>query len=172
MTKYATGYVLHKAKGAPWTQGLRDYFEYRDLELGDATKGAYFAHVIRAKRAMKGGTGHHKHDVNFHWVYVIKGKVKFDFKGVGEVTLKAGDSHYMPEGCHHELMSFSKDLEMIEMHAPGTIGSIDIPDWRKKKMKPAKDEAKKPVKKGAKQAKAKPAAKKPAAKKKVTKAKR
>ncbi|MGO1117894.1 cupin domain-containing protein [Rhodovibrionaceae bacterium A322] len=122
-------YRVHRAKGAPWTEGLRDYFEYRDLELGEATKGAFHAQVIKAKKAHDGGTGMHKHDVSFHWVYVVKGTVAFDFKDVGLVELNAGDCHYMPEGIHHELMSFSEDLEMIELHAPGEIRSLDIPDF-------------------------------------------
>jgi len=129
MTKYATGYVHHEAAKAGWREGMRDYFVYRDLELGEATDGAYFAQVIKARRAVTGGTGHHKHDVRFHWTYVLKGWVDFDFKGVGLVRLEAGDSHYMPEGCHHELMACSDDFEMIEMYSPGEIGSIDVADW-------------------------------------------
>lgn len=131
MTKYATGYVHYEASSAKWENGLRDYFEYRDLELGDATGGGYFAHLLRAKRAVTGGTGHHKHDVKFHWTYVIKGWISFDFKDVGHVVLKAGDSHYMPDGCHHELMECSEDLEMIEMYSPGEIGTIDVPDFER-----------------------------------------
>jgi mannose-6-phosphate isomerase-like protein (cupin superfamily) len=132
MTRYATGYVHHKAKGAKWEQGLRDYFEYRDLELGLATDGAYHAQVIRARKPVTGRTGHHRHDVQFHWVYIIKGWVTFDFKDIGHIRLEAGDSQYMPEGCHHELMDCSGDLEMIELHAPGEIGSIDVPDFERK----------------------------------------
>lgn len=137
MSKFDTGYVLHKAGDAVWEQGLRDYFEYRDLELGDATNGRYHAHVIRAKQALTGGTGHHKHDVDFHWTYVLKGWVTFDFKDVGHVKMEAGDCHYMPPGCHHELMAFSEDLEMIEMHVPGEIGSIDVPDFEREAGEPA-----------------------------------
>ena len=130
MTKHSTGYVHHKAKDAVWDQGLREYFEYRDLELGNATGGKHYAQVIRAKKALSGGTGHHAHNVHFHWSYILKGWMEFDFKGVGIVRLEAGDCHYMPEGCHHELMACSDDLEMIEMYSPGDIGDIDIPDWR------------------------------------------
>ena len=67
MTKYANGYVHHVSKNAKPEPGFRDYFEYRDLELGDATNGATFAQVITAKKAVEGGTGHHAHNVRFHW---------------------------------------------------------------------------------------------------------
>jgi len=129
MPKFNTGYTVHHAKDARWEQGLRDYFQYRDLELSEATNGQFHAQVIRATRGLSGGTGQHKHDVHFHWTYVLKGWVTFHFKGVGEVRLEAGDSQFMPEGCHHELMAFSDDLEMIEMHSPDTIGAEDVPDW-------------------------------------------
>ena len=35
MTKYDNGYVHHVAKNAKPESGFREYFEYRDLELGD-----------------------------------------------------------------------------------------------------------------------------------------
>ena len=35
------------AAGTKWTQGLRKFFEYRDLGISEATGGAYNAHVIR-----------------------------------------------------------------------------------------------------------------------------
>ncbi|WP_244271943.1 hypothetical protein [Pseudovibrio denitrificans] len=35
--------------GAFEARGLRSYFEYRDLGVADATKGAVVAHVIKAR---------------------------------------------------------------------------------------------------------------------------
>ena len=131
MTKYANGYTKHTAEGAEWTSGHRSFFEYRDLELGDATDGNFYAQVIRAKQPLDQGTGHHAHDVKFQWVYVTEGWVEFEFKDVGLIRLEKGDCHFMPEGCHHELMACSGDLEMIEMYSPGKINDVKIPDWRK-----------------------------------------
>ena len=37
------------AKDASWSKGLRDWVEYRDLGIGDATGGQIHAHVIRIK---------------------------------------------------------------------------------------------------------------------------
>ncbi len=34
MTKFDNGYVHHVSKNAKPEPGFRDYFEYRDLELG------------------------------------------------------------------------------------------------------------------------------------------
>ncbi len=38
-----------RADDAQWTQGLRKFFEYRTLGIGEATGGRYNAHVIRVK---------------------------------------------------------------------------------------------------------------------------
>ena len=54
MTKYANGYVHHVSKNAKPEPGFRDYFEYRDLELGDATNGATFAQGMRRLNVASG----------------------------------------------------------------------------------------------------------------------
>tara|TARA_B100000676_G_scaffold245650_1_gene248164 strand:- start:128 stop:283 length:156 start_codon:yes stop_codon:yes gene_type:complete len=42
-------FFTSSAADAKWTQGLRKFFEYRDLGISEATGGAYNAHVIRVK---------------------------------------------------------------------------------------------------------------------------
>jgi hypothetical protein len=54
MTVFDAGYMLHKAKRAEWKTGLREDFEYRDVEPGEATGCACHAQIIRAKRALCG----------------------------------------------------------------------------------------------------------------------
>ena len=126
------GYQLTRAADKEWEKGLRGFFSYRDLGLSQATRGAFHAHIIRADEAISRGTGKHKHDVSFHWTHVIKGWISFEFQGVGQVRLEAGDSQWMPYGIHHELNGCSDDLEMIEMHSPGEIGDKPVEDWNKK----------------------------------------
>ena len=43
------------AKDAVYQQGLRDFMEYRDLGIADATNGTVRAHVVRVKAEDKGG---------------------------------------------------------------------------------------------------------------------
>ena len=62
------------AADAKWTQGLRKFFEYRDLGISEATGGAYNAHVIRVKKPVTEfpHTGPHVHDLEFQMIYILK----------------------------------------------------------------------------------------------------
>ena len=107
------------AKNATWDpKGLRSFFEYRDLGIGKATKGAFHAHVIRAREATSEGTGAHTHRLDFQMVYVIRGSVTFEYAGEGEFVFGPGDCVLQPPGIRHELKSCSDDLELLEITAP------------------------------------------------------
>lgn len=117
---------ISKAKDGRFVgDGLRKFFEYRDLGIGDATGGGYDAHVIRAREACTEGTGRHRHEVDFQMVYVLKGWVRFWYEGRGEVTLEPGDSVLQPPGIRHELTAGSDDLEMLEITAPAEFATHD-----------------------------------------------
>ncbi len=106
------------------SDGLRPFFEYRDLGIRDATNGAYVAHVIRAKPGVHTEPTLHHHAVGFQMVYVLKGWVKFQYDGVGEVTLKAGSCVHQPPGIKHIEISHSDDLELIEIVAPAEFETV------------------------------------------------
>lgn len=98
--------------------GLRPYFLYRDLGIDRATKGRFGAHVIRAKEAMRGGQGKHTHALGFQLVYVLKGKARFWYDGFGTVEMVAGSSVYQPPGIRHEMLSCSRNCEILEITSP------------------------------------------------------
>ena len=60
-------FCASSAADAKWAQGLRKFFEYRDLGISEATGGAYSAHVIRVKKPVTDfpHTGPHVHDLEF-----------------------------------------------------------------------------------------------------------
>ncbi|MCE8023195.1 hypothetical protein [Billgrantia aerodenitrificans] len=58
-------------------EGLRSFFQYRDLGISTATGGAVLAQVVRAKNAPDIGTGWHLHEADFHLVYMLKGWSRF-----------------------------------------------------------------------------------------------
>ncbi len=70
------------------SEGLRSFFEYRDLGIKAATGGRVGAHVIRAKPGMHGASGWHTHDLEVQLVYVLKGWVEFDYEGVGPLRIE------------------------------------------------------------------------------------
>lgn len=117
--------VSHADTGEFRDDGLRPFFQYRDLGIRDATNGAVVAHVIRAKPGMQPHPERHHHEVEFQMVYVLKGWVKFHYEGVGEVTLKAGSCVHQPPGIRHTELAHSDDLELIEIVMPADFETVN-----------------------------------------------
>lgn len=108
--------------------GPRAFVEYRDLGLSEASGGKIGARHIRAIRPFDKETGWHWHDMSGHFVYILKGWVKFRFEGVeDEVTVKAGTCLSQPAGVPHNVVGQSDDLELIEINLPADYATIDLP---------------------------------------------
>jgi quercetin dioxygenase-like cupin family protein len=105
--------------------GLRPFFQYRDLGIRDATQGKVVAHVIRAKEGTSVISERHHHEVEFQFVYVLKGWIKFHYEGVGEVTLRPGTSVHQPPGIRHTELAHSPDLELIELVLPADFKTVN-----------------------------------------------
>ncbi|MGQ0675814.1 MAG: cupin domain-containing protein, partial [Rhodospirillales bacterium] len=115
--------VVHHLKRRDFKGGgLRSFFQYRDLGIVKATRGRVLAHVIRAtpgrKKGQVRGSGAHTHALDFQMVYVLKGRVRFEYEGYGRVTLRAGSAVYQPPGIRHREIWHSPDVEMIEITMP------------------------------------------------------
>lgn len=105
--------------------GLRGFFEYRDLGIKDATNGKFGAHVIRAVPGAHAIRNNHTHTLEFQMVYILKGWVKFWYEGVGEVVLKPGSCVHQTPGIVHREIEHSDDLELIEITLPAEFGTDD-----------------------------------------------
>ena len=119
------------ADKAIYKDGLRDFLEYRDLGISEATDGDYRAHVLRVKKDCKGDqdmhtTGFHKHLVNFQMYYVLKGWVKFVYEVEGEYTFRKGDCVLAPAAIKHNELSCSDDFEALEILAPADHKTIKV----------------------------------------------
>ncbi len=113
------------AKDAVYKQGLREFMEYRDLGLADATNGKVHAHIIRVKDSHKGSdhdmhtTGPHQHIVDLQFYMVLKGWIKFIYEGQeGELTFRAGDLVHAPGAIRHNEIACSDDFEALEVLSP------------------------------------------------------
>jgi quercetin dioxygenase-like cupin family protein len=106
--------------------GLRSCFEYRDLGIAEATGGRAMAHIIRARPGDAAGFGWHKHSLEFQMYYVLKGWVKFDYDGVGEVLAEAGSCVHQPPGIRHAEIAHSDDLELIEITLPAAFETVVV----------------------------------------------
>ena len=117
--------VSHADKSGFQSDGLRPFFEYRDLGIRDATNGRVLAHVIRAKPGVPAQPERHHHVVDFQLVYVLKGWIRFHYEGVGEVTLKPGSCVHQPPGIRHTELAHSDDLELIEIVMPADFETVE-----------------------------------------------
>ncbi|GAC1595317.1 MAG: hypothetical protein NVS3B28_26490 [Candidatus Velthaea sp.] len=119
--------VAHARDGAFAGAGLRDFFEYRDLGIAAATDGRVGAHVIRARKLLEEPGALHHHTLDAQLVYVLRGWIKFDYEGVGEVLLEAGSCVHQPPGIRHTELGHSDDVEMLEITLPATFGTVVDP---------------------------------------------
>ncbi|HYF60400.1 MAG TPA: cupin domain-containing protein [Burkholderiaceae bacterium] len=110
--------VSHAAGSGFVADGLRPYFEYRDLGVKDSTGGLAVAHVIRARGGHRASGEWHRHGLRLQLVYVLKGWVRFEYEGVGEVRLEAGSCVHQPPGIRHREIEHSADLELLEVVVP------------------------------------------------------
>lgn len=103
--------------------GLRDYFEYRDLGIKESTGGKAVAHVIRARGGHRASGEWHRHDVQFQIYYVLRGWITFEYEGQGIVTAAAGSCVHQPPGIRHREIEHSADLELLEVVLPGDFAT-------------------------------------------------
>lgn len=109
--------------------GLRPFFEYRDLGLAEVTGGTVQAHVNRA--AIPGAPGEwHRHDVEFQFVYLLRGWLRCEFEGHGAVTMRAGSAWIQPPNIKHIVHEYSDDFESLEIILPAGFKTypVDYPD--------------------------------------------
>ena len=124
-------FIVNYAVNAKYQDGLRDFLEYRDLGISDASNGDYKAHILRVKDNFKGDqemhtTGLHKHMVDFQMYYVLNGWVKFVYEGEGELTFKKGDCVMAPAAIKHNEISCSDNFEALEILSPAKHETFTI----------------------------------------------
>jgi quercetin dioxygenase-like cupin family protein len=105
--------------------GLRDFFEYLDLGISDATHGKVIAQLVRAKNAPEAGTGWHVHEAEFHIVFMLKGWARFMYEDK-ETLVSAGDCVHQAPGIRHFLFDYSPDMEYLEIVSPANFTSLSV----------------------------------------------
>ena len=109
----------HEADKAEFAaDGLRTYFEYRDLGIKDATHGDFIAHVIRAREGHNASGQWHVHDCTFQMFYVLNGWARFEYEGNGVHVVREGDCVLQPAKIPHRELEHSEDFEVLEIVAP------------------------------------------------------
>jgi quercetin dioxygenase-like cupin family protein len=117
-----------KPGDTPWrSDGLRDFFLYRDLGVADATGGRVIAQLVKANSAPEEGTGWHQHVADFHIVIMLKGWARFMYESK-EHLVAAGDCVHQRPGITHYLFDYSPDMEYLEVVSPAAFGTVEA-DW-------------------------------------------
>lgn len=96
------------------------------LHDGDAVAGGkVHTHVIRARPGKAPHGDWHYHDCKVQFTYVLKGWVKMQYAGQPPILMKAGSCFFQPPRIKHRELAHSRDLEMIEVVAPGRFNTYD-----------------------------------------------
>lgn len=128
-------FQVSRAEGAKWGDGLRPYFQYRDLGIQRATSDQFRALLLRVRDENSHGgpiemgqhtTGLHYHDVDFQMVVVLQGWMRFVFEGEGEHTFEAGDAWLQPARITHNELECSDDLIAFEIVTPGVHRTVAL----------------------------------------------
>ena len=117
-------YRVAHARDAYWDEGLRPHFKYRDLGMVEATKGKVRAHVIAPTSPCQGPGEVHHHALDFQMVYVLKGRARMHFEGIGEVVMEAGSCMYQEPGIKHAVLEYSDDYTVIEITIPADFATV------------------------------------------------
>jgi hypothetical protein len=131
-----------KAKAAPRKQtfvashlnpnafegGLRTYAKYRDLGMAAATNGLAVAHVIKMIPPCDPAvvSKRNYHDVEFQMIYVLKGWIKGEYDGAGEVTMVEGSCWLQPPKIKHTVLDYSDDCELLEIILPAEFDTVEL----------------------------------------------
>lgn len=127
LTKTNTLFSHVRPDDTPWrSDGLRDFFLYKDLGVLEATHGKVIAHLVKANKPPEEGTGWHRHVAEFQIVFMTKGWAKFMYEDQ-ETLVSAGDCVHQRPGIVHYLFDYSPDMEYLEIVSPGDFASIEMP---------------------------------------------
>jgi uncharacterized RmlC-like cupin family protein len=109
-------------------QGLRRYAQYRDLGIAAATGGMVRAHVIKMVPPCDPAevSKRHFHEVEFQMVYVLKGWIKSEYEGAGEVTMRQGSCWLQPPKIKHSVLDYSDDCELLEIIMPADFATVEL----------------------------------------------
>jgi len=102
-----------------WGQGRWVGTEAFDLGLAAASDGKMSARHIRIARAQPAGsTDWEALDLDFHFLYVLKGSANIENTAGERVTLEPGATTCLPPFFRHRLLDVSPDFEILEVLVP------------------------------------------------------
>ena len=104
-------------------KGRREFFQYRDLGVAEASNGGMRAQVMMASQGMSRPTGWHYHECDGQFIYIIKGWVDLEFEDGRTLRVEEGDSLFIPGYLRHNEIRTADALEILEVSTPGVMGT-------------------------------------------------
>ena len=104
-------------------KGRREFFQYRDLGVAEASAGGMRAQVMMASQGMSRPTGWHYHECDGQFIYIIKGWVDLEFEDGRTIRVEEGDSLFIPGYLRHNEIRTADSLEILEVSTPGVMGT-------------------------------------------------
>jgi quercetin dioxygenase-like cupin family protein len=117
-TRFAT------KENSRYVVGRRDWLQYLDAGLEEASGGRVRATLSTATGAMVTETGWHYHECEMQIGYITKGWIELQFEDGTEVRLEAGDILFVPGGVKHNELRTSDDIAGLEISIPGQMGTV------------------------------------------------
>ena len=126
LDRVTTQFTHVKPGDTDWrSDGLRDFFQYRDLGIEAVTSGLVLAQLVRANSAPEVGTGWHRHEADFHIVIMLKGWARFMYDDKPTLVAQGDVVHQRP-GLTHYLFDYSPDMEYLEIAAPADFKTVEV----------------------------------------------
>lgn len=115
--------LVCKASTAEIVKGRRDFADFLDYGVTDATNGAVRAQVIKMKGPLPAPTGWHYHICDYQLLYRISGWSDLALED-GVHRIEAGDFILIPGGVRHNELMSSGDAQMLEISFPSDMGTV------------------------------------------------
>lgn len=104
--------------------GPREFLEYRELGVTEATGRRVQAQVVRTRGPCDKSTGWHFHTLDFQLVYVLGGWVTTEIEGSGAFRMLPGDAMCVPSRVRHDVTAFSPDFMVLEINMPADFETV------------------------------------------------
>jgi quercetin dioxygenase-like cupin family protein len=113
-------FVRHVAAEATWQPFRLTGFECRDTGITAATAGIASVRVARPRQAPL--ENDYRHEADFLFTFVLSGSLVLGVEGDSEHTVEEGTSFVLPRGRRYTIGNCSRDLEILEVALPASIG--------------------------------------------------
>ena len=110
--------------------GRRDFFQYLDLGLKNASDGRFSANVVHVSQGLSEPTGWHYHACKGQFAMILKGWVVLTFEDGTTRKISEGQYFYIEGGVRHNEIATSDTFSYLELFFPANMKTVacDAPE--------------------------------------------